>query len=299
MAKRSNFQDQQLSDALPVLDALIMEEYERYPDYIGAIFRIYSSNTWGEQTTTVAGVKAAVEKPEGEAVTFDDPIEGFDKTYTHTTYAIATSFSEELIEDDRLNLVEDTYRSLGLAMYQTRQVQAFGVLNDGFGDTGPDGQNLFDTGHTMIDGGSVANRPSADIALSVAGMRQMEIDLMKQVNHRNINIHVMPETVIVPPDVAQIAKELIGSPDRPDTANRAINTFFGQNYKLIVSPFLTSTTAWFAIASKTQHQLRFYDRVSPTTKTWEDEKTGDVNTRIRSRFSTGYSDFIGTWGTSP
>lgn len=299
MAKRSNFQDQMLADALPVLDALIMEEYDRYPDYIGAIFRIYSSKTWGEQTTTVAGVKAAVEKQEGEAVTFDDPIEGFDKTYTHTTYAIATSFSEELIEDDRLNLVEDTYRSLGLATYQTRQVQAFGVLNDGFTDTGPDGQNLFDTGHTMIDGGSVANRPSSDIALSVAGMRQMEIDLMKQVNHRNINIHVMPETVIVPPDISQVAKELISSPDRPDTPNRAMNTLYSQNYKLIVSPFLTSTSAWVAIANKTQHQLRFYDRVNPTSKTWEDEKTGDVNTKIRTRFSVGYSDFIGTWGTSP
>jgi hypothetical protein len=108
----------------------------------------------------------------------------------------------------------------------------------------------------------------------------------------------MPETVIVPPELAQTAYELLKSPERPDTANRAVNTFYGHKYKLIVSPFLTSTTAWFTVAMKQQHQLRFYERVAPTTKTWEDEKTGDVNTRIRCRFDVGYSDFVGTWGTT-
>jgi len=246
----------------------------------------------------MAGIKAAPSKPEGEPTAFDDPIEGFDKTYQPVTYSIATSFSEELIEDDRLNLVEDTYRSLGLSMYQTRQVTAFNIFNDGFTDTGPDGGSLFNTAHGMIGGHSYANRPSTDIAISVAGLREMEVDMMRQVNHRNINVHVMPETVIVPPEVSQTATELLSSQDRPDTANRAINTFAKHNYKLIVSPFLTSTTAWFAISKKSQHQLRFYDRVSPTTKTWEDEKTGDVNTRIRCRFDVGYSDFIGAWGTT-
>lgn len=298
MAGRSNFPDQQLSDALPVLDALIYEEYGRLPDMIPKIFRVQTSNRWGEQTTSMAGIKAAPAKSEGVAVAFDDPIEGFDKTYTHTTYAIAVSFSEELIEDDRLQMVEDTYRSLGLAMFQTRQIQAIGILNDGFSDTGPDGSSLFNSSHSLIGGGSYGNRPSTDIALSVAGMREMEVDLMNQVNHRNIQVMVSPELVVVPPDLKHVAKELLKSVDRPDTANRAMNTFYDENYDLAISPFLSSTTAWFAIANRATHQLRFYERVAPSTRTWDDEKTGDVNTRIRSRFSVGYSDWIGTWGTS-
>jgi hypothetical protein len=126
----------------------------------------------------------------------------------------------------------------------------------------------------------------------------MEIDLMRQVNHRNINVVLQPEKVLCPPDLKHVAVELLKSQDRPDTANRAVNTFYMQNYSLAVSPFLTSTTAWFAAANKSSHQLRWYERVSPETKTWEDEKNGDVNTRIRSRFSVGYSDWIGSWGTS-
>lgn len=297
MSKRSNYSDQFLADALPVLDALIYEEYEAVPNHIPEVFRIYETSKWGEQTTTMAGIRAAVTKDEGEPVTFDDAIQGYDKTYIPVTYAIATSFSEELREDDNLSMVEDTYRSLGTAMGQTEQIVSFNVFNDGFSDTGPDGSSLFNTAHTMIGGHSYGNRPSTEIALSIAGLREMEVDMMRQVNHRNININVMPETLLVPPELAQVAYELTKSTMRPDTANNAQNKYFGQ-YKVIVSPFLTSTTAWFAIAGKTQHQLRFYDRVAASTKSWEDEKTGDVNTRIRRRFAVGYSDFIGTWGTT-
>ncbi len=299
MAVRSNYPDQQLSDALPVLDALIFEEYERLPDAIPMLFRVYQSSRWGEQTTTMAGIKPAVEKPEGLAVAFDDAIEGFDKTYTHVTYAIATSFSEELIEDDRLNLVEDTYRSLGLAMFQTRQIQGMDVYNSGFSDSGPDGVSLFNDSHPLIGGGTYNNRPTTDIALSVAGLREMEVDLLNQVNHRNINVVLQPEVILVPPSLKHTAIELIKSHERPDTANRSMNTFYQENYQLVISPFLTSNTAWFAQSNKASNQLRWYERVAPSTKTWEDEKTGDVNTRIRCRFSVSYSDWIGTWGTSP
>ncbi len=127
----------------------------------------------------------------------------------------------------------------------------------------------------------------------------MEISMMRQPNHRNIQIHVIPRKIIVPPELIQDAKELIKSPEKPTTANRAINTFFDSNYELIVSPYLTDTTAWFAITDSSQHDLRFYERIAPSTKTWVDDKTGDVNTRIRSRFSVGYGEWIGTWGTNP
>jgi phage major head subunit gpT-like protein len=298
MSQRSNYSDQFLTDALPVLDALIYNEYGKHEDLVSKIINVQSSSRWGEQTSSMAGIKAAVAKSEGSVVAFDDPIQGYDQTYTHTTYAIATSFSEELIEDNRLEMVQKTYRSLGLAMFQTRQIQAMAVLNNGFSVAGPDGSSLFATGHTLINGASAANRPSTDVAVSVAGLRDMEVTLMKQVNHRSINVLLMPKMIVAPPDVSHTLMELLKSQDRPDTANRAMNTFYSKNYEACISPFLTSTTAWMALADKSSHELMFFERVAPSTKTWEDEKTGDVNTRIRCRFSAGYSDFIGTWGTS-
>ena len=298
MSTRTQFPNQFLTTQLPVLEALIFSEYDRHPDMIPVVCRTATSNKWGEQTTTVAGIKPAITKNEGEPVAYDEAIEGYDKTYTHVTYAIATSFSEELQEDDRFNLVEDTYRSLGLAMYQTRQITTANILNNGFSDTGPDGSTFFSTSHALIGGGTYANRPTVDVALSVAGLRAMEVAMMNQVNHRNINVVMMPKIILVSPALKHTAVELIKSQDRPDTAHRATNTFFMENYELVVCPFLTSETAWFALSDKQSHNFRFYERIAPSVKSWIDEETGDARTRIRSRFSVGYSDWIGAWGTS-
>ena len=296
MSLRSNYPDQFLATELPALDMLIFEEYERVPDHLGEIFRMEGIDGWGDQDLQMAGLKTPGQKDEGAAYEFDDPIEGYSKTYLPVEYALATSFSEILLEDNKRNLVEDTYRSLGTGMYQVRQVAGFNIFNNGFADSGPDSANLFSTSHTMIGGHTYANKPSTDIVLSKAGLQEMDVDMMRQVNHRNIQISVIPEVLIVPPELKQDALTLMGSPDDPSTANRAKNIYYG-NYKVIISPFLTSTTAWFVISNKVTHKLKFRDRVMPSTKTWIDDKTGDVCTRMRCRFDVGYSDFIGTWGT--
>lgn len=294
---RSNFADLFLADARPVLDSVIFDELEKYPDFMPKIFRMYSSDTWGDQTTTATGLPAAGQKLEGENVEFGSPIQGYDKTYTFSTYSTAVAFSEELVEDNRTNLVEDSYRSLGLSIYQTVQVTGFNVLNNGFTDTGPDGVSLLNTAHPLIGGGTYANRPSPEVALSVAGMREMETDMMRQVNDRSINVMLVPLKLIVPPELSFVAKELVKSQYKPLTGNNEINTLFG-NYDVIVSPFLTSTTAWFAQSDVSQTQMRFYNRVAPSTRTWYDEKSGTVNTRIRCRFDVGYSNYPGVWGTT-
>lgn len=296
-ALRSNFPNQLLADALPVLDALIWDEFTREKDAIPEIFNMEDTDKWGEQDLTMAGIKPAVAKGESENVTFDAPIEGFATTYIPIEYSIAVSFSQNLIEDDRLGLVKGTYSSLGLAMYQTRQIVAFNILNNGFSDTGPDSASLFNSSHTMIGGHTYGNRPSTDVALSIAGLREMEIDMMRQVNHRNINISVMPATLVVPPELKHTALELTKSQDRPDTDNRATNVHYGL-YKVVVSPYLTSTTAWYSFTNPAQHKMKFFDRIAPQTETWQDKPSGDVNTKIRARFTAKYSDFIGAWGTT-
>ena len=298
MALRSNFPQQLLDDALPLLDALIYEEFDRLPDNISQIFNMKEIDTWGLQDLIMGGTRAAVQKNEGENVTFDDPIEGSDRTYTPVEFSLAVSFSQNLVEDDRLHLVDDTYRGLGASMFQTRQVTAFNILNNGFTDTGPDGSSLFNATHSMAGGHTYGNRPATDVVLSVAGLREMEVDLMRQVSHRNLNVSMMPEVLAVPPELSHAAKELVKSQDRPDTDARATNVHYNL-YKIIVSPFLTATAAWFAFSNPRQHKMKFVDRIGPETETWQDKASGDINTKIRARFTAGYSDFPGTWGTSP
>ena len=294
---RSGAPDLILSDALPLLDVIIMDEYGRLPDVAAEIFNVSGSSQWGEQDTTYAGVGAVPETSEGEAVSYQDPTQGYDKTYTHLTYKLGVSFSEEMVEDEKYGLITKTYKGLGMSMYQTEQIVCAAVLNDGFSDTGPDGSSLFNSSHSLIAGGTYGNRPATDVALSMAGLKEMDVDLMNQVDHRNLNVFLQAECIIAPPDLKQTLFELLKSMDRPDTANRSTNVYY-DNYQAKIWPYLTSTTAWFAVANKAQHELKKFNRVSPYTKSEQDFDTGDVKTKIRSRFSVGYSDWIGTWGTT-
>ena len=294
---RSGIPDQLLADALPLLDMIIMDEYGRLPDVGSLVFNVEGSSQWGEQSSTMAGVGAVPETSEGEALTYSDPIQGYDKTYTHLTYKLGVAFSEELVEDEKFGMISKTYKGLGMSMYQTEQIVCAAVLNDGFADTGPDGSSLFNATHSLIGGGTYGNRPATDISLSIAGLKEMDVDLMNQVDHRNLNVFLGAEMIVAPPDLKQTLFELMKSHDRPDTANRSVNVYH-ENYKPVIWPYLTSTTAWFALANKSQHELRKYNRVAPNTKSEQDFDSGDVKTKIRCRFSVGYSDWIGTWGTS-
>src|SRR3990167_336864 len=295
---RSGAPDLILSDALPLLDMIIMDEYGRLPDVAAEIFNEEGSSKWGEQDTSFAGVGAVPESAEGEALSYENPSQGYDKTYTHLTYKLGVAFSEEMVEDEKFGLISKTYKGLGMSMYQTTQIVCAAIFNDDFGDTGPDGSSLFNATHSLITGGTYGNRPATDVDLSMAGLKEMDVDLMNQVDDRNLNVFLQAETILAPPDLKQTLFELIKSQDRQDTANRSVNVYH-ENYKPIIWPYLTSTSAWFALANKSQHNLKKFNRVAPYTKSEQDFDTGDVKTKMRCRFSVGYSAWFGVWGSNP
>jgi hypothetical protein len=295
---RSNFQDIFLTDALPVLGDVLFDEYDKQPDLLMRIFNLKSIDKWGHQSTTISGLGSAPQSGEGEPSATDSPIMGYDKTYIPVSYSLIVSLSEDLVEDDKIELASKTLRELGLSIYNTEQITGFNVLNNGFTVTGPDGVSLFSTAHPLLGGGTYNNRPSSAIALSVAGLRAMETSYGRMVNDRNITKIALPRQILVPVELKQTAKELLKSIDRPDTPNRSINTFYDENYELLVSPYLTSTTAWFAFGDKSQHDLNFIRRKAMEKRSWRDEPTGDYNTRARTKFDVGYNGWRCTWGTT-
>jgi phage major head subunit gpT-like protein len=283
------------SNALPALEALIYNEYEQHPDAIPSIFNVEGMTGWGTQDLTYAGLQATQQVEEGEEAAQDMPIEGYTKTYTAVEYALTVSFSKTYVDDDRWNVVSDTYKDLGMSSFQCKQIVAINVLNDAFTATGPDSTTLFSTAHTMVGGASVANRPSSEIALSVGGLQAMQTAMRRQVNHRNLNVYLMPQTIVIPPELEQTAFELDNSQGRPDLIERADNAYKGR-YKWIITPYLTSTTAWFALANK--HYLKLKNRQAPATESWFDKPTRMISTMTSQRFDVGYSDHVGTWGTT-
>lgn len=282
---------------LPVLEAIIMDTFDQQPDFIPKLFNVNSSSRWGEQDVTFAGLEAAQLKAEGTGGAISRPLQGFDKTYQHLEYEMKVKFSETLQEDDQFDQVAKTLRSLGKSAHQTTQILAAAIFNNGFSDTGPDGVSLFNVAHPLIAGGTYGNTATTNFALSVAGMREMETDFGRQVDDRGFQIVVTPKKLFVPPEQKFVAVELTRSEYKPSTAQNDVNTFVSSGYEVIVSPYLTSPTAWFATTDQSENFLKWYWRVAPSIRTFPMNEDGEVTTRIRFRSSVGYSDYKGTWGS--
>jgi hypothetical protein len=84
---------------------------------------------------------------------------------------------------------------------------------------------------------------------------------------------------------------------RADTANRADNWMKTQNLRVVVWSKLTDSDAWFLLTDKSQAGLVFYDRNNLETDSDRDFKTKDFMYSVYTRFSVGWTDWRGIFGT--
>lgn len=296
MSLRGQYPGIFFEEAYPVLESLFFNEFERKPDYVSKVLNVKTSDGWGEQTLTMAGLPPTVQTPEGEDPIYERPLQGFAQTYVNVTYQMGVYFTQEFEEDNRLGLMEDSIRTLASSAYQTRQVVGMNNFNNGFSAAGPDGVSLFNANHPYIRGGVYSNVSAASLGLSIAGLEEANTLMERQQNDAGINIVVQPELLIVPSELHREAKELMNSEYRPDGNSNAINAYSSQ-MEIISCPFLTSPTAWFMTANPRDHKIMFFDRVSPQMIPYKDEKNGKFYVRVRQRFSTDHSDCKGTFGS--
>ena len=296
---RTGFSDQFFSTALPLLEEVIMEQYGSKPDMIPMVYNVEGSDKWGEQDSTVTGFGIAPVKSENAPVYYDDVFQGYDTTYTHTTYALAFRVSKEMVDDEKFGMIKKSAMALGRSMFNTRQIEASSNFNNGFNAsfTGPDGVELFSTVHPLIGGGTASNELAAAADLSVTSLRQALDDMEDTVDERGLLINVVPEYLLVPNELIWDAEELLKSSLRPDTSDNPINAFQIKNLDYMVWNYLTDPDAWFLLAAKNDHNLKFYEREPVNVSSDYDFEADASKTKTRCRFSHGWSDWRGTFAS--
>ena len=296
---RTGFSDQFFSTALPLLEEVIMEQFGSKPDMIPMVYNVEGSDKWGEQDSTVTGFGIAPVKSENAPVYYDDVFQGYDTTYTHTTYALAFRVSKEMVDDEKFGMIKKSAMALGRSMFNTRQIEAASNFNNGFNAsfTGPDSVELFSTAHPLIGGGTASNELAAAADLSVTSLRQALDDMEDTVDERGLLINVVPEYLLVPNELIWDAEELLKSSLRPDTSDNPINAFQIKNLDYMVWNYLTDPDAWFLLAAKNDHSLKFYEREPVNVSSDYDFEADASKTKTRCRFSHGWSDWRGTFGS--
>ena len=301
---------QLLKELLPGLNALFGMEYARYGEEHKEIYETEKSERSFEEETKLAGFSAAPVKNEGSAIAYDNAQEAFTARYTHETIALGFSITEEAIEDNLYDSLSARYtKALARAMSYTKQVKAASVLNNGFngGYAGGDGVSLFGVnsssarvGHPLVSGGVNYNSPTTAVDLNETSLENAVIQIAAWTDERGLLIAAKPRKLIVPPSLMFVAKRLLDTELRVSTADNDINAIkqmgaIPEGYT--VNHFLTDTNAWF-LMTDVPNGLKHFERMPLANSMDGDFDTGNVRYKARERYSFGWSDPLGVWGSA-
>jgi hypothetical protein len=249
----------------------------------------------------LSGFANAQVKPEGSGVTFDSAQETFTARYTHETIALAFSITEEAIEDNLYDRLASRYtKALARSMANTKQVKAANVLNNAFNSSfaGGDGKELCATDHPTI-AGTVKNELTVSADLNETSLEQSLIDIAAFTDERGLKIAARGVKMIIPSELQFTAERLMKSQGRTATADNDINAVVSmgmipQGYR--VNNYLTDTDAFFIITD-VPNGLKQFVRSPIKTAMEGDFDTGNVRYKARERYSFGFSDFRGIFGS--
>jgi len=294
---------QQLAKELePGLNALFGLEYKQYENQHLEIFDKENSDRAFEEEVMLSGFGEAAVKPEGSGVQYDDANETFTARYTHETIALAFSITEEAVEDNLYDSIAKRYtKALARSMAQTKQIKAANILNNGFSSgTGGDSQYLLDTDHPTIAAPSgLANEPSTAADLNETSLEAGLINIGNFKDERGFKIAARGMKLIIPADLQFTAERLMKSSQRVGTADNDINAvknmgMVPQGYT--VNNFLTDTDAWF-VKTDVPNGLKMFERAAIKTAMEGDFDTGNMRYKARERYSFGWSDWRGIYGS--
>ena len=293
---------QLLKELLPGLNALFGLEYAKYGEEHKEIFETETSERSFEEETKLSGFSAAPVKNEGSAIAYDNAQEAWSARYQHETIALGFSITEEAIEDNLYDSLSARYtKALARSMAYTKQIKAANVLNNGFNANFPggDGVALFATNHPLVSGGVNSNEPATPADLNETSLEAAVIQIAQWTDERGLLIAAKPKKLIVPTALMFVATRLLETNLRVGTADNDINAL--KNNGSIpggysVNHFLTDPNAWF-LTTDVPNGLKHFVRTPLQQSMDGDFDTGNVRYKSRERYSFGFSDPLGIFGS--
>lgn len=295
----------------PGLNEIIGMSYREKEAQFEKLYNIMGSDGAFEEDIRMAGLSLFIRMDEEQEFPSDKWYAGQSVRYDMVKWGLRIGFSDEFLADSKVGVQRDRAKDLGKSARETVEVLVADDFNNGFsGNTGYgvtseyDGVSLFNSAHPLIKGGGSAGQTQSNVlataaTLSVSSYRDMLTLSRLMFDETGVRrIQLMMRDLVVPPQLEFVAKEIVKSSGRPDTANRADNVT-KDSTGIIIWDYLLNAKYWFMVAAKSEHKLKFFWRDKFTTSPSYDENSEMHWIKGRMRFSHGYSDYIGTFGTNP
>jgi len=288
------------------LNSVFGNKYEEHEKQYPKIFSIGDSKKAFEVDQQFEGFRIASVKPEGDSISYDTQTEGYTPKYLNLTYANGFIVTEEAIEDELYGVFKQKAGSLAFSMNQAKEVVGANVLNNAF-DTaytmsGGDGLNLCSTSHIKgpTDGGTYSNRLAVDADLTESSLEDMLVQINSATDARGNRIALQGIRLIVAPANMFNAERIVMSTLQNDTANNAINAVKSMGSLkegFVCNNYLTDDDAWF-IKTNAPDGLKFFQRRAAKFEQDMDFGTSNMRFKATERYSFGWSDARGIYGSS-
>lgn len=298
MWTRGRFND----EYIPGLFALAIDTYintratSMWPD----LCTIKTSKRKNEEDVERSGLGDAYLKGEGAPVTYDTQIAGAKQEWIHLVWALAVRLSEESIDDNLYELngggggdeLKEIFHDLGVSMEHNIESRMARFLNSCTATTYHTDRNstaLCSASHSRLDGSTFSNY-STNADLTYTTFWSTLVSAENQYNHRQQRIRKKVKNLWVPPELERNAREVLHSPHRPDTANRAVSAYADSGRKIAIKVWseLTDTDAWFHHMDG--RGIVFFWRRKTRFARERDFQTGDMMVKADQRWSSEIAD---------
>ena len=293
---------QLLKELLPGLNALFGVEYATYGEEHKEIYETETSERSFEEETKLSGFSAAPVKNEGSAIAYDNAQEAWTARYNHETIALGFSLTEEAIEDNLYDSLSARYtKALARGMAYTKQIKSANVLNNGFSSSyaGGDGQALFSSTHPLVSGGTNSNIPSTPADLNETSLENAVIQIAQWTDERGLLIAAKPKKLVIPVQLQFVATRLLETELRVGTNDNDVNALKNNGSipgGYTVNHYLTDPNAWF-LTTDVPNGMKHFVRTPLSNSMDGDFDTGNVRYKSRERYSFGWSDPRGMYGS--
>lgn len=286
-----------------MLDPYIFQVYEQTiekgDDVIPDLYGVHTTDLAEERVTGIGAT--GLMQPWAGQVHYDDVSPLWDRTYRILKYSIGLKMEKDLWDDGQHAEIRDRVQRVSLSVHRTRQLHAHDPFVDAFAGAalrGPDGLPLCAANHPNAPG-SIATQSNLGTApLSVDSLEAARIAMMTWTDDRGKRLLRVPDLLVVPPALEVIAKTILLSTDRPDTADRATNVRKGA-YKVVVLPLLTDTNNWFLIDSQQAKLfMKWFERRRPVPERDEDFDTETLKWKYVARYAYGFHHWSFVFGNS-
>lgn len=292
----------------PGLRKIFQETYKEIPEQYSQVFNVQDSKKAIETDLRMGGFGMWDKKDSGGSIQYDDPTDTLPLQYVHEEFSKGFTVERKFIDDEQYGTISKWTKSLARGARATIETKAAEIFNNAFTVNGFDGQPLISATHKRLDGGTMSNRlaatdgaGAADGALSDRNLKAALIQTRRQVDDRGILIQVQPKLLVVPAALEFTARTLIESYNLSAQGTGSAMTndknVIQNRFKVVVMDYFTSNTAWFLI-DPTVAELNFFWRRRLEFKNTEDFDTMQAKYRGYMRFSCGYSDYRGVFGSA-